>query len=222
MLQLKEWEELDLVDRMKVKKEFRVNKKQARMMYHAIGADNKKSKHYLGRKYYHAYRNYYDAGGSDIAEWDDLVGKGYVEKEESGKYQCYKVTPDGLALLEILTQSTIYDDYHNYADCREAVLTEYLKADVYCGHGCWLPTAAKSIARILHIPVKLAREASRKLAEEGYIKKGYDGGMDEEGNIGCYHGYYVTEKGRALPEWKILWDKEIAYINKELNGKDEE
>ena len=83
-------------------------------------------------------------------------------------------------------------------------------------------SAATSVARILHIPVKLAREASRKLAEEGYIKKGYYGEMDDEGNISCYHGYYVTEKGKALPEWKTLWDKEVDYINKMVNGKDEE
>lgn len=207
----------DLITRVKIGRMPGVTQYQAEMMLHAIGADNKKPRMYLGRQIYHAYRNYYDAGGEDIEAWKDLVSKRYAEK-----HTFYHVTPQGLDILELLTgRSTIYDAYENYGDCRTIVLTQFLGADVYCGYGCWLPTSARTVSEALHIPYALVRETCRRLVEEGYLIKGHDGGMDEDGQIHCYHGYYITDKARGLEKWKVLYDAEMAQLNKMLNGKDE-
>ncbi len=209
---IKDRKALDITTREQLSKMPEVTPKQADMMLHAIGADHKKPRRQNnGRTYYHAYRNYYDAGGRDLELWDDLAKKGYARGE-----QYYHVTPLGLELLERLTQSTIYDDYENYADCRHTVLTEFMKDSVYCGYGCWYPTAATDIARRLHIPLSLAREACRKLVEEGYLVKDHFGWMDDDGYVHCYHGYSVTDKTREMEEWKALWKKECEYINSTL------
>jgi len=200
-------QELDLVGPL-------VNDHQAEMMLHAIGADHRKARNYKGRLFYQAYRNYYDAGGNDVEQWDDLVSKGLADKNG-----CYCVSPHGLTVLEHMTgRSVIYDDYANYADCRNAVLTEFLKDSVYCGHGCWLPTPATTIAKRLHIPLALAREACRNLADEGYIVKGHYGELsDYDWMVYCYHGYFVTDKAKELDEWKELWAAEVDLINNEVN-----
>lgn len=217
MLTIIEKEKLDLAARAVLNKMPEVTERQAEMMLHAIGADRKAPRNYMGRQIYHAYRNHYDAGGKDIEAWADLVNKGYAEK-----HTFYRVTPPGLDLLELLTgYSTIYDDYANYADCRTAVLTRFLSADVYCGYGCWLPTSAANVGRILHIPVTLVREACRNLVEEGYLVKGHSGGMDDDGQVHCYHGYYITDKARGLEKWQALHDAEMAFLSKMCNGEAE-
>lgn len=210
LLEITREEDRDIISRMRLWKMPDVTEHQANMMLHAIGADNKGYRSYLGGKYYHAYRNYFDAGGTDAEEWDDLVKKGYAEKR-----RMYHVTDLGLDLLETLTgKSTIYGNYHNYADCRGAVLTRFLSADVYCGYGCWYPTSAKTVSEVLHIPLKLVRDACRRLVEEGFLIKGHEGGMDEDGCIHCYHGYFITKKARGLDEWKALYEKEMKYISR--------
>jgi hypothetical protein len=207
---------MDLVLRVKIGNMPECTDHQVEMMIHAIGADNKSPRAYNGRQIYHAYRNYYDAGGNEVQEWEDLVQKRYATKNTF-----FHVSPDGLTLLELLTgRSTIYDNYKNYADCRTVVLTQFLGADVYCGYGCWYPTSAATVAKALHIPVSLVRETCRKLVEEGYLVKGHEGGMDEDGIVHCYHGYYITEKARELDKWKVLYDQEMAYLNKTLNSKE--
>lgn len=208
--------QMDPVLRLRIAKLPEVTEDQAVKMLHAIGADHRRARKYQGRLIFRAYRNYYDAGGADIAAWDDLVTKGYAEKDG-----CYSVTPPGLSLLELLTgRNVIYDDYANYADCREIVLTQFLGADVYCGYGCWYPTSAATVAKALHLPLALAREACRNLVEEGYLVKGHEGGMDEDGKLYCIHGYFATEKARQLPKWKELHDAEMEYINRQINGEE--
>lgn len=194
-----------------------ITDKQAELMLHAIGADNKKSRHYMGRKIYKAYRNYYDAGGSDIELWDDLVSKGYADKS-----RFYHVTHYGLEILGLITNSTIYGNYHNVADCRKDVLEQFMRVDAYHGYGCWFPTSAKAISKVLHIPLQLARETARSLADEGLIKKGHCGGMDCDGEIHCIHGYFLTDKAREKysERYEELKKAEYAYINGE--GKDNE
>ena len=64
---------------------------QADMMLHALGADYRSFRKYRERRYYHAYRNFYDAGGRDVAAWDDLVAKGYARKHD-----VYHVTVKGI------------------------------------------------------------------------------------------------------------------------------
>lgn len=217
MLTIGDKEKLDLAARAALNKMPEVTEKQANMMLHAIGADHKKPRNYMGRQIYHAYRNYYDAGGKDVDEWSDLVKKRYAEK-----HTFFHVTPLGLDLLELLTgRSTIYDDYDNYADCRTIVLTQFLGADVYCGYGCWFPTSARTVSKALHIPYDLTREACRNLVEEGYLVRGHYGEMDDDGQVHCCHGYYITEKARGLEKWKALNDAEMAYLNKTLNTEGE-
>lgn len=206
-------EQMDPVLRLRIAKLPEVSEDQVAKMLHAIGADHKRVRMYQGRMIYHAYRNYYDAGGADVAAWDDLVSKGYAQR-----LTCYGVTPLGLDLLELLTgRSTIYDDFDNYADCRLAVLTQFLSADVYCGYGCWMPTSAATVAKALHIPLALVREACRNLASEGYIEKGHYGEMDDDGAVHCCHGYFATELARQLPKWKELHDAEMECINRQVN-----
>ena len=201
----------DLVRRVAIYRRESITDTQADMMLHAIGADNRKERMYLGRKIYHAYRNYYDAGGED-----DLTEKGYATKVNG----CYHLTPEGLQLLELLTDATIYNDYSNVADCREDLLTAFMKADVYCGYGCWFPASVKGIARSLNMPLALARETARELAEEGLLKKGHCGGIDDEGYPYCVHGYYLTQKARECDKWEKLKKAEYEYIEDEIFGKE--
>ena len=70
-----------------------------------------------------------------------------------------------------------------------------------------------TVSHILHIPLGLVREACRNLVSEGFLVKGYEGGMDDDGCVHCYHGYYITDKARQLEKWKTLNEQEIAYIN---------
>lgn len=186
---------------------------QAELMLHAIGADHRSERKYLDMKYYHAYRNYYDAGGKDIEIWNDLVDKGLAEK--GGHF--YHVTVYGLNMLEKLTGSVIYDDYECVGDCKTIMLEKFMKNDVYCGYGNWFPTSAKSMAVSMKIPVSLARETARYLEKQGYIQKGHYGGIDDEGFPYCVHGYYLTDKARKLERWQVLYDQEMAYLNRTLN-----
>lgn len=212
-------EQMDLAARSTLKHMPEVTEQQAVKMLHAIGADHRRVRTYRGRMIYHAYRNYYDAGGADIAAWDDLVTKQYAEKMNAHATY-YGVTPRGLSLLELLTgRSVIYDDYDNYADCRLSVLAEFLRADVYCGYGCWFPTSAASVSKLLHLPLDLAREACRNLAAEGLIERGHYGELDDDGHLHCLHGYYATEAARRLPKWKELHDAEMEYLNRTINGE---
>lgn len=201
----------DLVRRVIIARQPPITDHQAELMLHAIGADYKKERRYLGRKIYHAYRNYYDAGGYDIKLWNDLVAKGYAEK--GGHF--YHVTTDGLRLLELMTNSTIYDNYDCVADCKTEVLKFFMKADVYCGYGCWFPTSAKSVAVNLMMPLDLARKTSKKLAEEGLLVRGHEGGISDEGYPYCHHGYYLTQKARDTYSeyYSEMKKQEYEYIN---------
>lgn len=203
--------EPDLLRSIILSREEPVTQQQVEMMLHAIGADHKKERTYLGRKYYHAYRNYYDAGGSDTEQWEDLTRKGYAEKR-----RFYHVTASGLRLLELMTGAVIYDSYDCVGDCKSPMLTAFMKADVYCGHGCWFPTSVKDISESLKIPLALARKTARKLEEEGLIVKGHFGGITDEGYPYCRHGYYLTEKARKTERWEMLWRNEVEYIQKEV------
>lgn len=201
-----------LVRKMTLRKMGEITETQANQMLHAIGADHKKAREYLGRLTYHAYRNYYDAGGSDIDKWKDLVDKGYANK--GGHF--YHVTTDGLRLLELMTNSTIYDNYDCIGDCKTRMLESFMKYDVACCHGSWFPVSAKQIAHNLMIPLQLARDTAKHLEKQGYIVKSHYGGVDEEGYPYCIHGYYLTDKARQIERWKVLHDAEVAYINNEL------
>lgn len=168
-----------------------VTDNQAEMMLHALGADNKSYRTHDKWKYYHAYRNYYDAGGADEELWNDLVAKGYAKKHGT-----YHVTVNGIHLLEYLTQCRIWGNYQNTADCRYAVLVALMEDDVFCGYECWLPTSSVDLSRRLAIPKELVLKTLKELASDGLVEKGYYGDMDEDGCVHCKHGWYLTELAR--------------------------
>ena len=191
---------------------------QADMMLHALGADHKSYKTYKTRKYYHAYRNHYDAGGKDVAEWEDLVSKGYAEK-----HRYYHVSVKGIHLLEYLTQCRIYDDCNCVADCKSPVLIELMKDSVSCGYGCWLPTSSHDLFLRLAIPQKLILETLKELAEEGLVHKGYYGEMDDEGFVHCVHGWYLSglAKEKYAKKYEALQQAEYKRINDSLRNEEE-
>lgn len=184
-LRIKNRDELDDISLIFLERIPECSTKQERMMLHAIGADHRPLRRTsYGQNVYFAYRNYYDAGGTDIEQWDDLVEKGYAANKG-----VYKVTTDGLRYLEIVTGgSIIYDDYSNYADCRNVILDEYIINEKY-GQ---LPMSAVAVAKKKHIPIGLARQACRNLANEGYLKANRAKGQSVFGD----YGYDLTEKGK--------------------------
>lgn len=187
-----------------------INDKQADMMLHALGADYRPYRTYKGNRIYHAYRNFYDAGGSNVAEWDDLVSKGYAEKQWT-----YHVTVKGIHALEYLVQSRIWGNYSGVMDCRRAVLIEMMKAAVDCSYGCWFPTSSKTLSLRTAIPRKLILETLGSLAEEGLVMKDHYGEMDEDGGIHCYHGWILTQhaKEKYAEKYEELERAEAERIN---------
>lgn len=215
-LELKREKDLDLVRRMYIHHHGgSVSNIQLEQMLHAIGADNKKARSYLGKLTYHAYRNYYDAGGADIELWDDLVSRDYADHH--GHF--YHVSVGGLRLLEIMTGATIYGNYHTVGDCKVKMLKTIMEHECACTSGSWVPVSAKSLARQLKLPVELARKTAKFLTENGFIVKDHYGGMDEDGQVFCYHGYCLTDKARELEVYEEIQKAEYSYINRMLKGE---
>lgn len=205
---------LSLYDRHKLLDYPEITDAQAEQMLHALGADSKPYRKYLDRKYYHAYRNYYDAGGEDVELWNDLESKGLADHE-----RFYHVTVKGIRLLEFLTQCRIYDNYQNVADARTNVLKAMIRRDVFCGYGCWFPTPAWAISLDVAIPEKLALDTLKQLCEEGYVYKGHYGEMDEDGYVHCSHGWYCTSKCKDLEIYGVYQQEEYAKINKMIQER---
>ena len=181
-------------------------------MLHAIGADYKKARKYRDHRYYHAYRNYYDAGGHDKELWEDLTGIGAATW--SGVF--YKVSRMGLRVLESITGCTIYDNRQNVADCRQAALEWFMRQETAVYYGCWFPNSTKMLAHALVIPVPLARKTIHALEEEGLLRKGHYGDIDDEGFPHCVHGYYLTKKAKELPRYKEIKEEEERKLDEEL------
>lgn len=180
---------LSTIEKVLLKKHYpeEISDYQADMMLHALGADYKPYRTRSGSRYFHAFRNHYDAGGRDIEAWEDLKAKGYAEKQS-----VYHVTVKGIRVLEYLTQCRIWDDCDCVADCRYPVLIELMKDSVSCGYGCWLPTSSNDLSLRLAIPRKLILETLRELAEDGLVRRDHYGDMDEDGCVHCKHGWTLT------------------------------
>ena len=164
---------------------------QADMMLHALGADYRSFRKYRERRYYHAYRNFYDAGGRDVTAWDDLVANGYARK-----HGVYHVTVKGIHALEYLTQCRIWGNYQCPADCRYVVLVELMRDSVSCGNGCWLPTSSNELSMRLAIPRSLILETLKELTADDLVRKDYYGEMDDEGYVHCKHGWTLTKAAK--------------------------
>ena len=62
-----------------------LSENEVRKMEHCVGFDRKKIYHRGGTAYYKPYRNYYDAGGTDMRVWERLVEKGFADCAEPKK-----------------------------------------------------------------------------------------------------------------------------------------
>lgn len=77
----------------------KVTYKQIDDMKHALGFDNRKVR---GTKYrrYEPYRNYFNAGGRDVEDWEQLASIGFATKSRENWYH---VSYDGRIFLERVT-----------------------------------------------------------------------------------------------------------------------
>lgn len=168
-------------------------------MCHCIGWDARNVYHRKGAAYFKPYRNYYDAGGTDIAIWESLAERGFADKakedKSGGRY--YWLNRNGLNILSAYKEVFIYSDNAsgNEMDASEDVLEVLLDDEVYCGYGCWIPSGARSIAIRARLPYKLTLSTLRYLRDKcGYVRHDYEGSCDDEGFPHCTHGWSLTKK----------------------------
>lgn len=77
----------------------RVTYKQIDDMKHALGFDKRKVRGTKNRRY-EPYRNYFNAGGKDVEDWEHLVSVGLATKSRENWYH---VSDDGRIFLELVT-----------------------------------------------------------------------------------------------------------------------
>lgn len=77
----------------------KVTYKQIDDMKHAIGFDNRKVRGTKHRRY-EPYRNYFNAGGRDVEDWEQLVSLGFATKSRENWYH---VSVDGRLFLKRVT-----------------------------------------------------------------------------------------------------------------------
>ena len=192
-----------------------VNPKQRKMMLHAIGWDNASQYTRNGTRYFKPYRNYYDAGGNDVADWDYLVQNKLAEKGTS-----YHVTALGLVVLSDIMETYIYSDNARcVADAKEVVVDILIADACVCGYGCWIPSGAEHIAKLGRLPKTLTLKTLHYLADKGIVAKTYYGDIDDDGYPHCYHGWILTAKGREVykERYDKAWKEECEYINNILS-----
>lgn len=170
-------------------------------MEHAIGYRGGKGSYTRkGTRYLKPYRNYYDAGGTDVAIWNGLVKKGCAEclREDDRGGAYFKLTNQGLNILSAAKKCFIYSENArgNVADAWPDVVEAMLTREVFCGYGCWFPISAREISLKARLPMSLVKDALHYLRDEkGYVANDYYGDCDpEEGTLCCVHGWCLTKK----------------------------
>lgn len=169
-------------------------------MKHCVGYDERKCYHRNGVRYFKPYRNYYDAGGTDVKLWEGLKEKGFAEsteKEDQHGCKYFWLNHSGLNILSAAVETYIYSDNArgNEIDASEDVIEILLADAVFCGYGCWLPTSIKDISLRGRLPKKLVADTLHYLQDKcGYVEKTYYGGCDDEGFPHCTHGWELTKK----------------------------
>lgn len=86
---------------------------------------------------------------------------------------------------------------------------------VLCRHNVnimdgWRPYPATIIAKQFNLSVNKVRYHLRKLKEQNIVKTSYDGGMTEDGEVYCCHGWTITKNAHETKEYqkaKKLEDK---------------
>ena len=87
----------------------------------------------------------------------------------------------------------------------------------WCSHVFVYPCTVCSFQT--NIPLKRVRNAMKRLAKYGYVKRDSEGGYDEwNERIFCCHGYAVTKKGRDTAIWKNIERKAIEEIERSLRN----
>ena len=162
-------------------------------MEHCIGFTCRKIYTRGKVKYFKPYRNFYDAGGSDISIWEGLSKKGYAKSNDKNLFW---ITNKGLEALSDIEKVYIYSKNAccNVIDAKKDVIDVLLEDYVEISNmGC--PAPAESIARRARLPKRLVLETLHYLRDKlGYVTYEHFGGIDEEGFPHCYHGWSLTQK----------------------------
>lgn len=198
-----------------------------RKMEHCIGWDKRKVYHRNGMAYFKPYRNYYDAGGTDIAIWERLTERGFADKaKEKEDGECYYwLNRTGLNILSAYKEVYIYSDNANgnEIDASEDVIDILLDDAVYCGYGCWIPAGAKNIAIRARLPYKLTLSTLKYLRDKcGYVAHYYEGGCNDDGEVHCTHGWTLTKKWIDEHQERHKVAQKAEYERIDRIGRDEE
>lgn len=72
----------------------------------------------------------------------------------------------------------------------------------------WHPFPATCISRELGISIGKVRYHLKKLKEKGLVESVCEGGMTEDGEVYCLHGWHITDKAKETSEYKEAARKE--------------
>lgn len=61
------------------------------------------------------------------------------------------------------------------------------------------------------------RQCIKALVKDGLVTKAYDGGMDDDGTVFCYHGYTLTKKGTETDIYKECDRRAVEEIQRFLD-----
>lgn len=186
------------------------NEKEKKYMMHALGIETWN----LHRRRIIPYRNYYGVGGTNSATWEiweSLYCRGYATKSSPTMFH---VSIKGLSELSAELGTYIYSENSRWiGSAKNQVFQAIVDNNVTVGESIWRPISCKRIADTKRITLRLVRETTKLLCEEGFITKDYVGGKDIDGNPYCYHGYSLTDKGKKEPYYTECLEKETERIN---------
>lgn len=203
-----------------------LSENEVRKMEHCVGFDRKKIYRRGGMAYFKPYRNYYDAGGTDVHIWERLVERGFADcaepKKDGGKY--YWLNRNGLNILSAYEECFIYSENANgnEIDASEDVIDILLADAVYCGYGCWIPSGARNIAIRARLPYKLTLSTLKYLQNKwGYVAHYYEGGCNDDGEVHCTHGWTLTKKWIDEHQERYKAAQKAEYERIDRIGRDE-
>lgn len=71
----------------------------------------------------------------------------------------------------------------------------------------WHPFPATLIAEMLNMSVHKVRYHLRKLKQQGLVFSFYEGGMTDDGEVFCLHGWGVTSEGEKTAEYQKAYEE---------------
>lgn len=78
------------------------------------------------------------------------------------------------------------------------------------------------LARIMSETKYAVRKYIKELEADGLVHKAYEGGMDEDGNVGCYHGWSITQKAINTDLYKRCYKEALEDYERFTREFDEE